>query len=457
MTYSTHSAHIAARYVRLAGFPLGLGLALALVSGTFNRVLIVEYDLPATLVGLFFAAALLIAPVRAWLGYLSDGYPIAGKRREPYIALGAVAGALGIVAAALITVRADAAGPVLISGLGAAFLAWALGMTLASNTFEALLADTFSGAGRPRAVTTYKVAMFAGIMLGALALGRVLDPFDERRFVVVVGAVMALFAGLAVAATFRQERPTEPAVMRAARPSAVPFWRVVRGLIWQDRHARRFFVVVVLAVLGTLAQDVLLEPYGALVLGLSVGETTQLTGLWGGGTILALLGCGIWLIPRWGYMPMLRGGLLLNVAVFPAIIVAGLLESAALFLALVFALGVGTGLSMAGLLTAVIEFTTATRAGLLMGVWGMAAEFGQAIGGLMGGIVVDTVLWLSADNALLAYGTVFAVEGGLLLVALALTANLRTTPAHDDLTPDAAPDSLPERVPIDEMTSAVGL
>jgi len=55
--------------VRLAGFPIGLGLVSVLVGGTLNRVMIAELGLPASLVGLFFAAPLLVSPARAWLGY----------------------------------------------------------------------------------------------------------------------------------------------------------------------------------------------------------------------------------------------------------------------------------------------------------------------------------------------------------------------------------------------------
>jgi MFS transporter, BCD family, chlorophyll transporter len=69
--------------LRLAGFPLGLGLVSVLVSGTLNRVMIVEMNIPASLVGLFFALPLLISPLRIWLGYRSDAYPIWGLRREP--------------------------------------------------------------------------------------------------------------------------------------------------------------------------------------------------------------------------------------------------------------------------------------------------------------------------------------------------------------------------------------
>lgn len=418
-------------YIRLAGFPLGLGLMLVLVSGTLNRVMIVELELPAALVGLFFAVSLAVAPARAWMGYFSDAHPVGGRRREPYIALGAIVAGLGVIGATLIVTNVAAVGIVLAGGTLTAFLAYALGYTLASNSFEALLADVFHGDQRPRAVTIYKVAMFTGLFTGALALGRLLDPYDESRLVAIVIGIAALFAGLAALAVVRQE-PRGAAIGALSRQAAeVPFREAIRAVVLDNSQGRRFFVLVVLSVLGTLAQDVLLEPYGALVLDMRVAQTTRLTAIWGAGTILAMIASGSWLIQRVGYLSALRVGLALNVAVFAGFILAGWLGSPALFRGLVFALGLGTGLSMAGLLTAVIEHTTTARAGLMMGVWGMAAEFGQTMGGVLGGAVVDVVRWLTGGDALIAYGTVFALEGALLVIALALAADLRVeTPAQ---------------------------
>src|SRR5690606_36517967 len=160
-------------------------------------------------------------------------------------------------------------------------------------------------------------------------------------------------------------------------------WTVVRTVIWRDRHARRFFALVVLSTLGTLAQDVLLEPYGALVLGMTVAQTTCLTSLWSTGPMITPVVSGVRLSKRWAYMAALRTGLAISVVVFGGIVVAGAIGSVPLFMALVLALGLGAGLAMAGLLTAAFEFTTTLRAGLLMGVWGMASEFGQSAGGLL--------------------------------------------------------------------------
>ena len=407
-------------YLRMAGFPIGLGLTSVLVGGTLNRVMIVELGLPASLVGLFFALPLLISPVRVWLGYRSDAYPLWGLRREPYIVFGSLVAGLGVAAATLAALNVTSTKGLMIAAMLLAFVAYGLGKNLSSNTFEALLADKFEGEQRPRAVTFFKVAMFLGIMGGAIGLGKLLDPFDPQRLITIVLGVVTLAFVLSGLASVWQEPRT--VLVRAASQEArtTSFRETFTTLVWGDPQVRIFFIFIMLTVVGTLAQDVLLEPYGALVLGMSVGETTRLTAIWGAGTLLSMMAAGAWLIKRFGYAPVLRAGLLLGVLVFVGLIVAGAVKTTGAFLGLVFFLGISTGLSAAGMMTAVIEFTTLARAGLLMGVWGVAHELGQAFGSLMSGIMVDLGRALTGGNALIAYGAVFALEAILLTLALGL-------------------------------------
>ncbi len=405
---------------RMAAFPLALGLVGVLVSGTLNRVMIVELAMPASLVGLLFAVPFLLAPARMWLGYRSDGYPLLGLRREPYILIGAALAALGVVAATLLALATTSLTVLLVLALLLAFAAYGVGKNLASNTFEALIADRFEGHARSRAITLFKIPMFAGIIGGALLLGRLLEPFTAGRLAVIVLAVGALMGILSSLAALRQEPRSAGLRVVSQQARRTPFWQVFRAVIWQDPQARRFFIFVMLCIIGTQAQDVLLEPYGALVLGMSVSQTTRLTSLWGAGAILAMALAGGWLITRFGYRRVLNSGLLLNVAVFGGIVGAGLVGQAGLFRGLVLVLGVGTGLAFSGALAAVIDFTTTLRAGFLMGVWGVASELGEAVGNLLGGTIVDMIRGLAGGNALTAYGTVFVLEGILLLLAVLL-------------------------------------
>ena len=415
--------------LRLAGFPLGLGLTSVLVSGTLNRVMIVELGIPASLVGLFFALPLLISPLRVWLGYQSDARPIFGLRREPLIIFGSMAAGMGVVAATLLVLRPASFNMGWALAVALAFTAYGVGKNLSSNTFEALLVDKFTGDQRPRAVTFFKVAMFLGIMLGALLLGRLLDPFSGARLIVIVVGAAGLGLVLAVVAVLRQEPRKASLGAEVEMARKIPFWETFKSLVWADPQIRRFFIFVMLTVVGTLGQDVLLEPYAALVLGMSVGATTRLTAIWGAGTLLSMGAAGMWLIKRFGYERVVRVGLLLGVGTFAGLILSGAFGLNTLFLALVFLLGVSTGLSASGMLSAVIEFTTPARAGLLMGIWGVAHNLGQALGGLFSGALVDVVRGLGG-SAITAYGWVFALEGVLLIVALGLLGQVKMTEAR---------------------------
>ena len=74
------------RLLRLSLFQITVGMAIVLLVGTLNRVMIVELDVPATLVAGMVALPLVFAPLRTLIGYRSDTHVSAlGLRRAPYI------------------------------------------------------------------------------------------------------------------------------------------------------------------------------------------------------------------------------------------------------------------------------------------------------------------------------------------------------------------------------------
>ena len=60
------------RLLRLSLFQVTVGMALVLLVGTLNRVMIVELAVPASLVAVMLALPLLFAPFRTLIGYKSD-------------------------------------------------------------------------------------------------------------------------------------------------------------------------------------------------------------------------------------------------------------------------------------------------------------------------------------------------------------------------------------------------
>ena len=408
---------------RLAGFSIAYGLSGALIGGTLNRIMIADLGLPASLVAFFFAIPLLISPLRVWLGYRSDGFPVWGRRREPYIVFGALIIGLGISAAANLAAKATQVSLWLVLSGILSFLLYGLGRNLAHNTYQALITDRYDKQQRTQAVTFYEVATLLGAVMGAGFIGKALETYEPGRLVNVAMGVAVVIFVLALFAAINQE-PRNPSTQNATeRARQIPFQKVLREVVFADKQVRILFLLVTFTFIGTLAQDALLEPYGGLVLGMSVGDTTRLTMYWGLGVMFSMLLSGFLLLKWLGFMKLMRTGIILSVAVFIGLIWVGMMGSAGAFKVLVFVMGLGTGLAGAGMLSGVVSFTTPIRAGMLMGVWGVANMLGHAFGNLMGGTIVD-VMRITTGSALIAYSTLFGLEAVMLLIALYLSTRL---------------------------------
>ena len=74
------------RLLRLSLFQVTVGMALVLMVGTLNRVMIVELGVAASLVAVMISLPLVFAPFRALIGFKSDTFVSAlGWRRVPFI------------------------------------------------------------------------------------------------------------------------------------------------------------------------------------------------------------------------------------------------------------------------------------------------------------------------------------------------------------------------------------
>ncbi len=408
--------------VRLAFFPIAYALSGVLIGSTLNRIMIADLGYSATVVAIFFAIPLMVSPVRVWIGYRSDGFLILGKRREPYIILGALVIGMGILAISNIITRSDFSG-LMAAAIALAFLLYGLGRNLAHNTFQALVADRYEGAARSRAATFYEVATMFGMVMGAGLIKKSLANYEPATLVAVALGVAAAVLVLASFGVVGQEEKSL-ASQASKKAREVSFGEAFRNMVMADPQVRLFFFIVTLTFVGTLAQDVLLEPFGALVLAMPVGETTGLTQYWGIGVLLAMLVSGLFLLKWLGWIKTMRAGMLLSVVAFLGPIAAGMLVNISLLKAAVFVMGLGTGLAGAGMLSGTLSFTSRLRAGMLLGVWAVANMAGHAFGSVTGGLIVDSVRALSG-SAFAAYASVFGLEALLLLAAFNLSLRLR--------------------------------
>jgi BCD family chlorophyll transporter-like MFS transporter len=422
--------------LRMALFQLGFGLISVLVLGVLNRVMFAEMGLPATLIGFLLAIPPLISPLRLWLGYLSDGRPILGHRRLPYILGGMILAAVGVLCGtlgALWIPRAVVWG-VLITVI--AFLAYGMGKNAMATTFQALIADVFDEQRRPQATATLKAAFILGIIGGSVGLGRLVDPYSPNRLIVVVTGAGLVAIVLSVLGCLGVE-PTGQAVEAISRRvREVPFRQTLR-LTFQNPQVRLFFFFIGATLLATLSQDIFLEPYGAKLFNMSVGQTARLNMYWGIGTLGSLMLCGMLLVNRLGRKRMASVGLVIVALAFAGLIIAGGIGKQRLFIGLVLLLGIGSGVSGSGALTLMVDFTTPERAGLLMGAWTIAHQLAEVVGNVLGGVLVDVVFALSGSY-LAAFGTVFGLEiiaamvGLALLSRISVSAFLSTEPRTDE-------------------------
>jgi BCD family chlorophyll transporter-like MFS transporter len=163
------------------------------------------------------------------------------------------------------------------------------------------------------------------------------------------------------------------------------------GDAWADliqrRQAGRLLVVVFLGTMAFNMQDVLLEPYGGEILGLSVSSTTLLTATWALGALAGFALAAKWLAEGINPYRMGARGILAGLAAFSAVIFSNPWGSAELFFVGACLIGFGGGLFSVATLTAAMTMPSAGKAGrgLALGAWGAAqataAGLSIAIGG----------------------------------------------------------------------------
>jgi BCD family chlorophyll transporter-like MFS transporter len=417
------------RLLRLSLFQATVGLAVVLLNGTLNRVMIVELNVPAWIVALMISLPLVFAPLRVLIGHRSDHHrSFLGWRRVPYIWMGTMLqfGGLAIMPFALFILSGDTTGPVWIGTAGAAlaFLLVGAGLHTTQTSGLALAMDLAPEHTRPRVVALMYVTLLLGMGLSAIVFGLLLRDFSQFRLIQVVqGSALVTFA-VNVFALWKQE-PQNLALTAPDRPRP-DFRSAWRQYVRHDR-TRRLLISVAFGTAAFGMQDVLLEPYGGEVLGLSVSATTVLTALLAGGTLCAFLLASRLLTTGRDPARLAAWGCVWGLLAFVLILVAPLFESAALFRTGAFLVGFGAGWFAVGTLTAAMDMAEQEASGLALGAWGAvqatAAGVAIAAGGALRDLVtrwVDSGLFGSGlSGPLPGYSVVYQLEIVLLFFTLA--------------------------------------
>ena len=432
------------RLLRLSLFQVSVGMATVLLIGTLNRVLIVELGLSAWLVSLMVALPLVFAPFRAFVGFRSDHHrSVLGWRRVPYLWMGSLLqfGGLAIMPFALIVLSGDTHGPVVIGHIASAlaFFLVGAGMQTTQTAGLALATDLAPRELRPRVIALMYVMLLVGMVISGLAFGVLLAKFSQFRLIQVVQGSAMITMALNIFALWKQE-PRQPSRTLNAPPA--PYFDSVWRAFTAQRRAVRFLWAVCLGTAAFNMQDIILEPYGGQVLGLTVGATTLLTaGLAAG--MLTACSLSARVLARGADPIRLAGnGVLVGVLAFTFVSFAAPLHAPALFRIGTALLGFGAGLFSVGTLAEAMDRDRGGNTGLALGAWGAAQAGAAGLAIAIGGALRDGVSALATRGALgpgltqhaVGYEVVYQLEIGLLFVTLVVLGPLVGAARHPSRT-----------------------
>lgn len=405
---------------RLGLVQASIGAIVMLATSLLNRVMVVEYALPAAAPAGLVAWHYAVQLSRPLWGHGSDK----GRRRTPWIVGGIGVLALGaLLAADAVTML----GARPVTGLILAVLAFSMigaGVGAAGTSLLALLAARAAPERRAAAAAITWTMMVAGIAVTAGVAGGLLQPFTPERLRAVSGgvALAAFLVTLLAVHGVEGRAPPAPAASTAPPPD---FAAAVRATL-ADPAARRFTIFVFCSMLAYSMQDLILEPFAGLLFGFAPGASTQLSGAQHGGVLAGMILAGV---GGSAFRGIPQRGWIVGGCIGSALALAGLAGAAAFaphwpLAANIVALGFANGVFAVAAVGAMIGLAGADgakREGVRLGVWGAAQAIAFGLGGLVGAVAVDVLRAVTGATPE-AFVIVFGAEAALFVVAARLGA-----------------------------------
>lgn len=406
--------------VRLGLVQSAIGAMTMLATSLLNRVMVVEYALPAALPAGLVAWHYAVQLSRPIWGHGSDR----GRRRTPWIIGGLGVLAIGVLLAVDATTMLSSHRG---AGLLLAVMAFAMigaGVGASGTSLLALLATRVEPARRASAASITWIMMILGIVVTAGVAGGLIDPFSPQRLALVAGGVAASSFLVALTALWGVEGPARTIAPVAADGAGQPGFAAALREIWADGDARRFTIFVFTSMLAYSMQDMILEPFAGLLFGYTPGQSTQLSGVQHAGVLAGMILVGVGGSAFGGRSPAGMRRWIVGGCIGSAVALAGLALAAMAgrgwpLAANVVLLGFSNGVFAVAAIGAMMGLAGAgdgRREGIRMGVWGAAQAIAFGLGGLIGAVGVDIGRAAIGDTGG-AYRLVFAAEAGMFLLA----------------------------------------
>lgn len=422
--------------IRLGLVQSAIGAIVMLATSLLNRVMVVEYALPAALPAGLVAWHYAVQLSRPAWGHASDR----GGRRTPWIILGmgtlAAGTVLAVRALGLFAVHSP-------WGIVLSIVAFAMigaGVGAAGTSLLALLATRVAPERRAAAASITWIMMVAGIVVTAGIAGSLIDPFSFSRLVAVSTGVAGVALIVSILAVWGVEGSNYVPIVRTEVPVGAPGLQEALREMWSDAEARRFTLFVFVSMLAYSMQDLILEPFAGLLFGFTPGQSTHLSGVQHGGVLAGMVlvgiaGRGSRERGRTGLSHWIVGGCLGSAISLAGLSLAAIVGPKWPLTANIAMLGFANGVFAVAAIGAMMALAGEGgknggqgREGTRVGVWGSAQAIAFGLGGLSGAVGVDLGRTLTGSTPL-TFTIVFALEA-LLFFAAAAIALRRSTPAR---------------------------
>ena len=451
---------------RIGLFQMGLGIMSLLIAGLLNRLMINELTIPATLAAGFIAVPLFVSPARVWFGQTSDTKTIFGTHRSGYVWIGAVI--FAVVSFLITQVMWQLGRSIHEIGwngitygwallLGTMFALYGMSISLSSTPFAAMLVDISDEEERSKLVGIVWSMLMVGIVIGAIAVSRLLPctsaPPNEvsiyansDRLLQLQKAINSVFTiipaavvGLSFFATYGIEKKYSRYKLRVAQNNILngnnseeklSLGRALQVLT-ASKQTGLFFSFLLMMTIGIFMQDAIMEPFGGAVFEMSICATTQLNAAFGTGTLIGLSSSGFLIVPRLGKESSTKLGCYMVAASCALLLISGFIQKTWALQTALALFGFASGITTSGALSLMLDLTVAETAGTFIGAWGLSQAIARGLATLSGGIVLDVGKKIFSTS-IYAYSFVFVCEAAIMIIAVSLLSRINVQEFRTD-------------------------
>jgi BCD family chlorophyll transporter-like MFS transporter len=411
------------RGLRLSSFQIGSAMGDILITSIWNRILIVNFGIPATPVGLLIALRYLLSPLSLWAGNLTDNRPFFGLRRTPMIWLGRIlmVASLPFLGLSVMRLEGSTTDPWGWSFALISSLAYGVGTLISGGPFLALVRESAPERLQGVAISMAQTVLIIFFAVAGIGFSIWMPAYTQAVFWQMIIATMVVGGFFWFFAIIGIERRQQPA---AEQPATATRLSEVMRTIWSDRRTRLFFLFLSLATLASWSHEAILEPFGADAFNLSMGTTTRFNSYWQTATVATLVIGGI----LWRKRPpeaqqrVASVGLVIMALGLLVLVVAAVADQRRLLEVALLIFGGGFGVYTYGGVALMAVMSPDRHAGAYLGLWTVCNLLFKGLGTFLGGATRDLFLLQMGLPPGLSYGVVFLLQAlGLTAAALLLS------------------------------------